>query len=116
MKVIIAGSRKIKDPEIVLNAIENSGYNITEVVSGKAKGVDTIGEAYANMMEIPIKEFPAEWTKYGKTIAGPIRNKEMSLYADAAIIIWNGTSTGTHNMIQNMKKVKKPYFLVKVKQ
>jgi len=116
MKVIIAGSRKIKDPEIVLNAIEASGYNITEVVSGKAKGVDTIGEAYARINDIPIKEMPAEWDKYPKNFAGLIRNKEMAIYADAAIIVWNGTSTGTHNMIENMKRVKKPYFLVKVKQ
>jgi len=116
MKVIIAGSREIKDPKVVLDAIETSGYNITEVVSGKARGVDTIGEVYARINDIPIKEMPAEWTKYGKKRAGPIRNKEMALYADAAVIVWDGISTGTHNMIQNMKRVKKPYFLVKVKQ
>jgi hypothetical protein len=115
MKVIIAGSRKITDPAIVLKVIEDSGYNITEVVSGKAKGVDTIGEAYANINDIPVKSFPAEWEKYNKKTAGPIRNREMALYADAAIIIWDGISTGTHNMIQNMKRVNKPYFLVTIK-
>jgi hypothetical protein len=31
-------------------------------------------------------------------------------------MLYKRTSTGTHNMIQNMKKLKKPYFLVKVKQ
>lgn len=113
MKVIIAGSREIINLELVLYAIEDSGFDITEVVSGKARGVDTIGEAYANMMGIPIKVFPAEWNKYGKKRAGPIRNREMALYADAAIIVWDGKSTGTFNMIENMKKVNKPYFLVK---
>jgi hypothetical protein len=38
MKVIIAGSRTMSDYGTVAKAIQASGYSISEVVSGKAKG------------------------------------------------------------------------------
>ena len=110
MKVIIAGSRDIKDYVLVANAIAKSGYQITEVVSGCATGVDTLGEQWARMSNIPIKEMPADWNQHGKS-AGPQRNRAMAEYADAAIIIWDGESRGTRNMVENMIRRKKPYFL-----
>lgn len=47
MKVIVAGSRSITNRQFVYNIIENSGFNITEVVSGNANGVDKLGEQWA---------------------------------------------------------------------
>jgi len=96
-KTIIAGSRDITDYSLVLKAIKKSGFNITEVVSGKAKGVDTLGEQYAKEHNIKIKEFPADW-KNLKNAAGPIRNKQMGDYADSLIAVTNG-SKGTQHMI-----------------
>ena len=110
MKVVIAGSRQITDRLGLVKAIEQSGFEITEVVCGKSRGPDTLGEAWARANNIPIKEFPAEWSKFGK-IAGPLRNSEMSKYADAAIILWDGKSKGTLNMIKNMVLRDKPYFI-----
>lgn len=110
MKVIIAGSRDIKDYALVANAITKSGYDITEVVSGCATGVDTLGEQWARANNIPIKEMPADWMRHGNS-AGPQRNRAMAEYADAAIIIWDGESRGTRNMVENMIRRKKPYFL-----
>lgn len=110
MKVIIAGTRNIEDYKLVVDTITKSGYNITEVVSGCATGVDRLGETWARANNIPIKEMPANWYKYGKA-AGPYRNKEMAEYADAAIVIWDGESRGTRNMIENMIRKKKPYYI-----
>lgn len=110
MKVVIAGSRTIKDMAAVAAAIEMSKFDISEVVCGKATGVDSLGERWAIMGGIPVKEFPAEWDKYGNA-AGPIRNRKMAEYADAAIIVWDGKSTGSRNMIKEIKKVSKPYFI-----
>lgn len=110
MKVIIAGSRNITDYRLVADTIAASGYDITEVVSGCATGVDTLGEQWARMKNVPIKEMPANWNQYGNK-AGPIRNRDMARYADAAVIIWDGESTGTRNMIDCMIKLKKPYHI-----
>jgi hypothetical protein len=110
MKVIIAGSRNIDDYKLVVDTISKSGYNITEVVSGTAVGVDRLGEQWARANDVPIKEMPADWMRHGNS-AGPQRNRAMAEYADAAIIIWDGQSRGTRNMIENMIRRKKPYYI-----
>lgn len=98
MKTIIAGSRHIKDAAIVCKAVELSKFEITEVVSGGAPGVDTAGEAIAETMGLPLKVFPAKWEIHGRA-AGPIRNQQMAEYADALIAVWDGKSKGTKDMI-----------------
>lgn len=117
MKVIIAGSRDITDVNLVSPLIKQGllALQITgplEIVSGCAKGVDSIGELIAMKHDVPIKRFPADWDKYKKA-AGPIRNKQMAEYADAAIVIHNG-SRGSLNMIEKMKKLNKPVFVKEV--
>jgi len=113
MKVIVAGCRHITDYDIVLEAIAESEFNITEVVSGKALGVDKFGELYADENQLPVKPFPADWknldvpnaviktNRYGKynAAAGHNRNEQMAEYADALIAVWDGKSTGTRDMI-----------------
>ena len=60
---------------------------------------------------IPVKLFPANWSKYGKS-AGPIRNGAMANYADGLIVIWDKKSSGTLNMLSQMMKMDKPIFVV----
>ena len=110
MKVIIAGSRTITDYNVVFSAIRNSGYKITEVVSGGAKGVDRLGERYAHENGIPVKRFLPDWRELGKA-AGPVRNADMAEYADALIAIWDGKSAGTRHMIQIMSGLGKFMFV-----
>jgi hypothetical protein len=107
MKVIIAGSRSINDYDFVKKAIQESGFKITEVISGRAKGVDRLGELYARENNIPIKQFRVDWNKYGRS-AGIKRNIEMGDYADSLIAIWDGYSTGTQHMMKyaNYKNLK----------
>jgi hypothetical protein len=112
MKVVIAGSRRITEDHYkdLLRAITNARFEITEVVSGCAIGVDRMGEKYARSQNIQVKTMPADWNRYHKA-AGAIRNQKMAEYADAAIILWDGKSPGSKNMLENMKKLNKPYYL-----
>ena len=123
MKTIIAGSRNISDMfctnginpcevgckcvdrayEYTIRVIKACPWHITEIVSGRAKGVDQFGEWYARANKITLSIFPANWQQYGNA-AGPIRNKEMAEYADACIVIWNGKSAGSTNMIKLAKE------------
>ena len=115
MKLIIAGSRRIdKFGEINLliqKLISLLKEDITEFVSGGAKGVDAIGERYAIMGGFTPTIFPADWDRYGNHAAGVIRNKQMANYADIAIVIWDGKSSGSFNMIKEMGKLNKPCFV-----
>jgi len=110
MKVVVAGSRAISELYYVQFAIKSANIYISELVSGGANGIDKLGEQWARDNNINIKLFPADWDQYGKS-AGPMRNAEMADYCDAAIIIWDGKSKGTFNMIENIKKRKKPLHL-----
>jgi len=110
VKVIIAGSRLLSDYSLVTQAMQRSGFDVTEVVCGMATGIDTLGYRWAQCYNKQIKEMPANWNRDGKA-AGPIRNRDMAKYADAAVIIWDGKSAGTRNMVDEMIRAKKPYYL-----
>lgn len=99
MKTIIAGSRWITDYRAIEQAVKLSGFKISEVVSGAAPGVDRAGETFAFVNELPVKRFPADWEKEGNK-AGPLRNIQMAIYADALIAIWDGVSRGTAHMVR----------------
>jgi hypothetical protein len=108
MKVVIAGSRTITDKKYVYEVLDNSPYEITELVSGHANGVDKIGERWATDKGIPIKIFSPHYSIDDPRIAPLLRNTDMSVYADALIAVWNGKSKGTRHMIGEMVKAKKP--------
>ncbi len=100
MRVIIAGMRDFTCYETVCAAVLAAPFPdpIAEVVCGCARGVDTLGRRWANENGVPVKDFPAEWDRFGDG-AGPIRNQDMANYADGLIAVWNGRSSGTKDMI-----------------
>jgi hypothetical protein len=116
MKLIIAGSRTIYLFEDEVCTILNSKSipEVTEVVCGMAYGMDQSGLDWADNYKIPVKPFPADWERYGRS-AGHIRNKEMADYADALLIVWDGSSRGSKNMKENMLKLNKPIYEVILK-
>jgi len=93
---------------------------ITEVVSGMAKGIDTLGYELAKRITgKKAKEFPAKWSPpplgNGKA-GGIIRNEEMSQYSDGAIIIalhdpGGKSSIGSYDMAKRMRDKGLPYYL-----
>jgi hypothetical protein len=117
MKTIIAGSRNNIEYQDVLTAIRDCPWSseITEVVSGKARGVDTLGERWSIENNISIKEFPADWKKFGKS-AGHRRNEQMGDYADALIAVWDGESKGTKHMIDYSKNKGLRVFIYNLKE
>ncbi len=81
-------------------------YDNVRIISGHAKGADTLAERYAAEKGIQMQAFPAEWNKYGKA-AGPIRNRTMLEYAEeetpVVAAFWDGKSRGTENMLKLAK-------------
>lgn len=98
MKTIIAGSRTITDIQHVYDAVRDSGFEITEVVCGEARGMDILGRWWAEQNKIPMASFPARWRTEGR-MAGYRRNQRMAAYAEALIAVWDGESVGTPHMI-----------------
>ena len=103
-KVIIAGGRDFSDYTLLKNSLDvllarkrANGTKIV-IVSGRARGADSLGEAYAKEKGYEVSYFPAEWAKYGRS-AGYKRNVTMAQNADAVVAFWDGRSKGTKHMI-----------------
>lgn len=104
MKTIIAGSRTIEGERAVEMAVAASGFHVTSVLCGCARGVDAAGEAWAKRRHIPVEYFPANWETWGKS-AGYRRNLQMGLRAEGLIAIWDQKSRGTQAMIEIATKL-----------
>jgi len=112
MRVIIAGSRTIRHYARVCDAVRQSGFAISRVISGLAPGVDSLAVRYAKEHGLSCDGFPAQWSRWGRT-AGYRRNVEMAQHADALIAIWDGQSPGTRHMIEVAKARSLRIFVLK---
>ncbi len=107
-RLIVCGGVDFKDYNYLKTQLDRliAYYENIRLVSGHARGVDTLAEQYAAEKSMPIQVFPAEWKKYGKA-AGPIRNRAMLEYAKeetpVVAAFWNGKSRGTGNMLKQAK-------------
>lgn len=101
----IFGSRGIDDKEHIFNELDLlfKQQLPDEVVSGGAKGVDTIARLWSETRGIKFTEFPADWQAHGKP-AGMIRNKRMAEYATNFVGFWDGHSVGTKGMIDIIQR------------
>lgn len=102
MRTIIAGGRDITSYGLVCLAVKESGFKITTVICGGARGVDLCGKMWACENKVPVEMFEPDWIRYGKA-AGPMRNIEMAKNADALILVWDGQSRGSRNMLKEAK-------------
>lgn len=106
MKVIIAGSRHLKNARsLVAEVMAECPWRPTEIVEGGAEGIDNAALRWALKRGLPVKTFPAHWSLLGKA-AGPIRirNAQMAEYADALVLIWDGKSRGSASMKKEAQK------------
>ncbi len=102
MKIAIIGSRN-------LTKVDLSKYipkSVTEIVSGGAKGIDTLATKYAENNNLRLTVFLPEYEKYSQ--AAPLkRNNKIIEYSDEVIAFWDGKSKGTEYVIKKCKKLNK---------
>ncbi len=113
IKIAIVGSRNFNDYETLKNVVDKIISEISDseiiIVSGGAKGVDSLAELYAKEKNYKMLIFKPEWKRYGKG-AGIIRNKEIVKNSDIVIAFKSINSKGTNNTIQTaIKEGKKVY-------
>lgn len=105
--VVVAGSRGFNSYEILqkqLNVFLEGKFNYEiEIVSGGAKGADTLGIQFATNSNCFLKIMNADWGQYGRR-AGYMRNEDMAKYGDWCIVFWDGVSRGSSHMIDLAKK------------
>lgn len=112
MKIAIIGSRTFNNYPFLKEILLPHKHKITEIVSGGAKGADSLGERFADEFKIPKKIFLPDWTTNGKA-AGLIRNHDIIKNCDKVIAFWDGVSKGTKHALELCSKYNKSYQIFK---
>ena len=101
MIVAVVGSRTFSDWELLNRYLTDFHLKntITRIISGGARGADTLAEKWAKANNIATTIYRAEWDKYGKR-AGMIRNRLIISNSEHCIAFWDGASHGTKNDIE----------------
>lgn len=110
LRMVVAGSRTIGHYPIVADIIEDAidqfGISPSTIISGHARGVDSLAEKWAKQNGVKVELHPADWDRYGKA-AGHIRNKEMAKCADCLVAVKDAAAKniGTGIMIMEARRV-----------
>lgn len=118
MIVGIVGGRDFSNKRLVGSAILCWGSNplgfgeIDGVVTGDARGADSLAIEVCTEMGIPVKSHVAHWDKYGQD-AGAIRNRHVVAEADALVAFWDYKSPGTQDAINHAISLGKEVFIVR---
>lgn len=111
----IIGSRGFTDYELLKSTIQTRGINdIGEIVSGGARGADSLAEQYAIDNNIKLTVFYADLETYGRK-AGHIRNQSIIDHCDVVLAFWDGISRGTADSIKKAQKQNKSVILINYK-
>jgi hypothetical protein len=104
MRIIVAGGREFKDYELLCEKLDHYLQNLNKdkitIVSGAARGADSLGERYARERGYKIERHPADWNGPHKKRAGLVRNEDMAKVSQALVAFHDGVSTGTAHMIK----------------
>jgi hypothetical protein len=116
MKLAIVGSRNpgisySKFEELLLAEINIS--EITQIVSGGAKGIDTFAKLFAGKHHIPLMEFLPKYADYGK-YATLRRNTEIVRESNVVIAFPTVDSKGTLYSMSEAKRLSKRLIVVKI--
>lgn len=106
MKVAVVGSRTFHDYNLLKDTLDGLDFKIDLIVSGGAKGADSLAEKYASERGITTKIYYANWNLYGKS-AGFRRNYDIVKDSDALVAFWDGESVGTKHSINLAERLEK---------
>lgn len=110
MRVAIVGSR-----DLSVDIEKYIPENTTEIVSGGARGIDTLAERWADQNDIPKLILKPNYDKYGRS--APIRRNEAIVQiSDLVVAVWNGKSRGTKFTIDYAKKCGIPVEIFLIEQ
>lgn len=113
-RLAVVGTRDFSDFVYIKDKINSLGLDINLIVSGGAKGVDMVAEAYARWYGIPLLVFPVGygddqkfgWSTHGRA-AGVIRNQKIVDACDEVIAFPKEGGRGTQDTMRKAEKAGK---------
>ncbi len=107
MRVLVCGSRGfgVKDHDLTqMDLVLRKLPKDATIVHGDAWGADKLAGQWARLNGRTEETHPADWNTHGRA-AGPIRNQKMlDTGINYAVAFWDGSSRGTKDMIERLKK------------
>lgn len=110
--IAVVGSRTIDCIDIVFDQLDLIG-KIDQIVSGGAKGADTLAELYARSHDIELVVIQPEWNKYGKS-AGFLRNGLIADKCTHIVCFWDGKSKGATDTLRKAMDQNKGWKLIEI--
>ena len=111
MRLAIVGSRSFNDYAWLCECL--SGQEIDVIISGGARGADSLGARYAHEHGIPLVVYPAQWELYGMS-AGYRRNELIVRDCDSVVAFWDYKSRGTGHTIRLAREMGKPVMIFNI--
>ncbi len=112
MVIAVVGSRNFTNYPLVKDILDRFTVKSDILVSGGAKGADTLAERYATENGMEFVKFLDKWKKYGRQ-AGYLRNVKIVEMSEALVAFWDGESRGTKSSIDLAKKKGIKVYVVK---
>lgn len=115
MKIGVVGGRNFDNYEYFKDCMSTLNIDSNVVlVSGGAKGADSMAEYYAKEKGIQCIVFKPDYKKYGRA-APMIRNGDIVENSDIIVAFWDGVSGGTKNSIERARKQNKQVIIFRFK-
>lgn len=111
MRVAIVGSRAFASLDLVVDYVNTLPLD-SVVVTGGARGVDSVAEYAAKQRGIKTEVYVPAWNVYGKS-AGFRRNAEIVAACDRVVAFWDGVSRGTQHTIHLARTAGKPVKIIR---
>lgn len=113
MKIAVIGSRDFDDYGVLEAFLDGlrPAVGIEVIVSGGAKGADSLAERYARDRDIPMEVHRPDWKTFGRSAAF-IRNRSIVDCSDMVVAFWDGKSLGTQNAVDYAKRKGKKVHVV----
>ncbi len=120
-RLLIVGSRSFSNYDLLKSKcdyfLSDKKKMEIEIVSGGARGADSLAEKYAAERGYALTIFRADWTAEGRR-AGYLRNEQMHQYIAqvserGCVAFWDGQSPGTRQSFELAKKHKNPLRIVR---
>ena len=103
LKILIAGGRGFSSALDMWEVLEDYEKSCTTVISGCARGADSIGEDWAKAFNIPVERYPALWDEHGRA-AGHIRNQLMLDDGKPDLVVVFPGGKGSESMVKKARK------------
>lgn len=106
-RVGIVGSRDYPDLDLVRSYVLHELADDDVVISGGARGVDTVAEQAARERGLEVIIFKPDRERWGAR-AYAMRNREVVEASDRLVAFWDGRSPGTLMTLRMAKQAGKP--------